>query len=257
LQGTYTQRYNARYRERGHVFQGRYKAMMIEPDEQAFTARVSTYIHLNPLRAGLIRWPEEKLGAYVWSSYPAYIGQVHAPAWLELGRVWGSQGFEGRCGSGRGYGRMLERLCGEWATEKGRKLIMGDWNALRRGWCLGDESFREQMGEALARVVEGKRRETYGGEEMREHDERAAERLLVQGLERLGLKREALEGLKKSDARKQVLAWWLRSRTTVSVAWIQEQLKLGFRTSVSNAVACVKSGDDPELLRLHSVVMSD
>ena len=71
LLSTYTLRYNARHRQRGHVFQGRYKAVMIEAGESGFTERVSTYIHLNPLRAGLVRWPEEGLRAYPWSSAPA------------------------------------------------------------------------------------------------------------------------------------------------------------------------------------------
>ena len=56
---TYTLRYNARHKQRGHVFQGRYKAVMIEPEEGGFTERVSTYIHLNPLCARMVRWPEE------------------------------------------------------------------------------------------------------------------------------------------------------------------------------------------------------
>ena len=68
---TYPLRYNARYRQRGHVFQGRYKAVVLEVEASGYTERVSTYIHLNPLRAGLVRWPEEAVWAYPWSRAPA------------------------------------------------------------------------------------------------------------------------------------------------------------------------------------------
>ena len=53
LQGTYMQRYNVRHALCGHLFQGRYKALLIEP-EGIYLQVVSTYIHLNPARAGLV-----------------------------------------------------------------------------------------------------------------------------------------------------------------------------------------------------------
>ena len=56
LQGTYTQRYNSRHEIFGHLFQGRYKAVVVEPEAGNYFAVVSTYVHLNPARAGLIRW---------------------------------------------------------------------------------------------------------------------------------------------------------------------------------------------------------
>jgi len=55
FQGTYTQRYDGLHRLRGHVYQGRYKAIVIDSDEMEFVDRVGTYIHLNPVRAGLVR----------------------------------------------------------------------------------------------------------------------------------------------------------------------------------------------------------
>jgi putative transposase len=66
--GTYTQRYNARHRQRGHLFQGRYRAVPVEADSAEYFQTVSTYIHLNPARAKLIRIGEEKLWRYPWSS---------------------------------------------------------------------------------------------------------------------------------------------------------------------------------------------
>ena len=55
LQATYTQRYNRRHRRFGHLFQGRYKAVIVDPQESAYFQVISTYIHLNPARASFIR----------------------------------------------------------------------------------------------------------------------------------------------------------------------------------------------------------
>jgi putative transposase len=51
LPGTYTQRFNARHRQRGHWFQGRYRAVPVDVEEPEYFQTVSSYIHLNPARA--------------------------------------------------------------------------------------------------------------------------------------------------------------------------------------------------------------
>src|SRR6266853_860196 len=73
LQGAYTQRHNTRHKVRGHLFQGRYKAVVVDGEEEPYFQVASTYIHLNPARAKLIRIGEERLSVYVWSSYPFYL----------------------------------------------------------------------------------------------------------------------------------------------------------------------------------------
>ena len=75
LQGTYTKRFNARHREWGHLFQGRYKAIPVEPGGDYFST-LATYIHLNPVRMKGYDFESEKLQHYCWSSYPAYIGKA-------------------------------------------------------------------------------------------------------------------------------------------------------------------------------------
>jgi REP element-mobilizing transposase RayT len=54
FQGTYSIRFNLRREKRGHVFQGRYKAVLVDPEERSYLPTVSDYIHLNPVRAGLL-----------------------------------------------------------------------------------------------------------------------------------------------------------------------------------------------------------
>lgn len=69
LQGRYTQNYNLKHKTWGHLFQGRYKAILCERD--SYLLELSAYIHLNPVRAGMVKDPRE----YPWSSYIDYMGQ--------------------------------------------------------------------------------------------------------------------------------------------------------------------------------------
>ncbi|MCK5545000.1 MAG: transposase, partial [Desulfobulbaceae bacterium] len=64
INGAYTTYFNIKRKRSGHLFQGRYKAILVEIDEYA--KELSRYIHLNPVRAGMVEKPE----AYQWSSYP-------------------------------------------------------------------------------------------------------------------------------------------------------------------------------------------
>ena len=76
INGAYTTYFNSKRKRAGHLFQGRYKAILIEADEYA--AELSRYLHLNPVKAGMVAKPQE----YEWSSYRYYLGQTATPAWL-------------------------------------------------------------------------------------------------------------------------------------------------------------------------------
>ena len=65
LNGVYTQRFNRVYQRVGHVFQGRYKAIMVE--KEAYFLELARYVVLNPVRARMVGSP----GDYAWSSYRA------------------------------------------------------------------------------------------------------------------------------------------------------------------------------------------
>src|SRR5882724_11633231 len=102
LQSAYTQRYNSRHKVFGHLFQGRYKAVVVDGEEPMYFQVASTYIHLNPARAGLIRIGDERLKSYKWSSYPWYLDRAgNKPEWVHCARVMGSLGLAEK--DGRGY----------------------------------------------------------------------------------------------------------------------------------------------------------
>ncbi|PYJ01489.1 MAG: hypothetical protein DMF00_04750 [Verrucomicrobia bacterium] len=68
--GSYTQRFNRRHRLWGHLFGGRYKALLVDGRPGgAYLRRVCDYVHLNPVRAGMLG-NKEKVHRFRWSSYP-------------------------------------------------------------------------------------------------------------------------------------------------------------------------------------------
>jgi REP element-mobilizing transposase RayT len=83
----YTTRLNRRHKLFGHVFSGRYKALLVDGSGDGYLKTVCDYVHLNPARARLLA-PDEPLSAYPWSSYPWYgAARAHRPGWLRVDRL--------------------------------------------------------------------------------------------------------------------------------------------------------------------------
>lgn len=83
INGAYTNYYNTKRRRSGHLFQGRFKALLVDAD--AYAKELSRYIHLNPVRAGIAATP----GVYPWSSFRAYAGESAPPPWLNRNFILG------------------------------------------------------------------------------------------------------------------------------------------------------------------------
>lgn len=86
INGAYTTYFNVKRKRVGHLFQGRYKAILVEADEYAL--ELSRYIHLNPVRAGMVERP----GQYEWSSYNDYVRPTLGHDWLCRELIWGLLG---------------------------------------------------------------------------------------------------------------------------------------------------------------------
>lgn len=78
LNGHYTIYFNKRHRRYGHLFQGRYKAILV--DKNNYLLELSRYIHLNPVRAGVLSKPED----YSYSSMVYYLAKGALPPWLNV-----------------------------------------------------------------------------------------------------------------------------------------------------------------------------
>jgi REP element-mobilizing transposase RayT len=226
LQGTYTQRYNRRHRTRGHLFQGRYKAVPVESANAGYWEAVSSYIHLNPARAGLLRIGQDRLKSYPWSSYRWYVGdRASAPPWLERSRVMSALGLGPN--ERRRYESQLESRVLELGLKAGRADLEKQWKELRRGWYAGSPSFGERLRAQMGEALRGRQAESHSGGAKREHGEQAAERLLAAGLAKFQMSADDLARGPKVTLQKAALSGWLRTHTTVSLRWVAERLQMG------------------------------
>ena len=231
-QTTVTARFNRRHHLSGHLFQGRYKAVVVDPEERSYFGVLSDYIHLNPVRARLVGL-DERLFDYAWSSYRHYVLAAGRPAWFEPRDVLGELGWKDAGGGRRAYAERMRRRAGE-ELASAEHLEVGEW---RRGWCLGGPAFRERMLGLLEAAGErlGSRSRRDAAVE-HDHGEETAGRLFEAGLQQLGLQVEELAELPKGDPRKLALAALIRHRTAVPNAWIAERLQMGHVSRVGHGV---------------------
>ncbi|MDD5297128.1 MAG: transposase [Rhodocyclaceae bacterium] len=133
MNGVYTQYVNRSHGRVGHVFQGRYKAILVEKDR--YLLELARYVVLNPLRAGMVR----ELGEWPWSSYPAMIGKTGAPAWLQTDWLLGQFGAVRR--------RAQDRFEDFVRAGVGLPAL---WDKLSHQIFLGDDEFVSHMQDRIA-----------------------------------------------------------------------------------------------------------
>lgn len=221
--GTYTSRFNRRHKLFGHLFSGRHKALIVDGSGNGYLKTVCDYVHLNPVRAKLILL-EQPLAAYRWSSYPEYLKRPGQRAvWLRVDRLFGEMGIPQDSPAGREqFQRMME--------DRRQGDEPGEWKALRRGWCFGEEQFRAELLEQMS----GKMGAHHGGEERAETALARAQRLLNEELQQRGWDEKELERRRKGDEQKVRMARRLRHETTMTWDWIAAQLHMGAGASVAN-----------------------
>jgi putative transposase len=147
LNGVYTQRINRKHKRVGHVFQGRYKAIIVQ--KQTYLLELARYIVLNPVRARMVRaardWP--------WSSYRATAGIADTPSWLATD--WILSSFSDK------RTEAIERYKAFVAEEKNQPAL---WEQLKNQIYLGTDAFVEKMqskkppSEDLSEIPLGQRR---------------------------------------------------------------------------------------------------
>ncbi len=133
LNGVYTQAFNRAHQRVGHVFQGRYKAILVE--KESHLLELCRYIVLNPVRAGMVSKPDE----WKWSSYQstAYAGKV--PEYLTIDWVLG-QFAEEKTAARQRYRKFIA---------DGLTLEARPWEKLVGQVFLGSENFVARLGELL------------------------------------------------------------------------------------------------------------
>lgn len=222
LQGTFGNRFNAYRKERGHVFQSRYKSLLIESGD-ALLGLVN-YIHLNPVRARMLTLDE--LRTYPYSSYPRFFKRT-VPAPLVREAFLTTLGFPDSLRGMRQYAERLE-ICEEGDQSRQAELV----RKYCRGWAVASPGYRRELQKEFAKMEE--QGASWGGREVGELREYQWEKRLEELLE--------TEGKTEQDARKEAKsALWkvriareLRRGTLASNAWIAEHLHMGHPTRVTN-----------------------
>ncbi len=126
---TFTRRFHTHKHTSGHLFQGRFKSLLVEND--AYLLQLSCYIHRNPLRAGMVA----RLADYPWSSYPFYAYKKKPPAWLRTDLILGRFNTANRHAA---YRRKVER----YSDQDGHL-----WDEVKYGLAYGSPNFIARLKE--------------------------------------------------------------------------------------------------------------
>jgi putative transposase len=135
INAKFAQAFNRRHGVVGHLFQSRFKAILVDRD--AYLMELCRYVELNPVRAGLVAAPAD----WYWSSYRAHVGLDLAPGWLD------TDGLHGHL-LGRDARTLEDRRCSQ---DRYERLVLdgrddGFWQrSLRQDIYLGDEEFIDRV----------------------------------------------------------------------------------------------------------------
>ena len=170
LNGVYTQNFNLRHRKTGHLFQGRFKAILVERD--GYLLELARYVVLNPVRTKTVRKP----GEYAWSSYRATVGLEPAPQGLSISWMM-SQFAKKKPVARKRYADFVLSGIGQ----------PSPWQFLRGQVLLGSDKFVERMAPLL------------NGNKQKEKAKRKE-------LGRRPTLKKLLSGIKTMEARNQAIA---------------------------------------------------
>ena len=123
---SYATYFNRKRDRHGHLFQGRFKAILIDADE--YLKHLSRYIHLNPVRAKIVASPAE----YLWSSYGAFIGQQDTPQFLETNWLLSNFGK---------HKKQARRSYQDFVEKVDAKSLENPSDQVSEGFLLGDGNF--------------------------------------------------------------------------------------------------------------------
>jgi len=213
LNTSYTNWFKAEHAIVGVIFQGRYKSVLV--DEDSYVKVLSAYIHLNPLRAGIVK----DLSEYKWSSYLDYEGRKKSIERLDTEFILNQFGED--IGSARRRYREFV------LSNRDRESPLKD---SYRGIALGGEAYIEKIKERISSV--GRQREIT---ETRLEDRHSPEEIMELMMDKLQIEREEIFSKKRGNVYRKLALYLIRSRTRLSLKEIGEVFKMDY-AAVSQAV---------------------
>jgi putative transposase len=243
MQNTYTRRFNLRHQLWGHLFGGRYKAVLVESGEFGcgdYLSNLIDYVHLNPVRGGIVDGkPTASLIDYPWSSLSRgyALAPRKRPPWLKTDEGFGIVGLQDSAGGRRRYVRRLEEQARQSPNAPEAPEHQSLQSTLRRGWYWGSEQFRAFLLEKADPTAIRRNRNYQSTQMGRDHARSEAEALMRQGLKRFKLSQGDLESLPGSDPRKVAIADSIHKRTTTPLGWTAERLQMKSAANVSQQLS--------------------
>ena len=222
VQGTFAKRFNRFRGESGHLFQGRFKSLIVEPGRHL--VNLVNYIHLNPVQSGLC--PMDELMRYRWSSLYHFPKRRLRPDFLDAS--W--MDYEDGLGDTRSGWRRYQQFLGLRIPEDPEEVRQIE-QELCRGWCIGGKDFKQAIAKDLLGTEGAIQLERDGLSEFNQHIWQAA---LEACLHRLGFSQADATQAKYSERWKLAIASKLKRETSVTNRWLARQLSMGVPNSVSN-----------------------
>ena len=220
LQATFANKFNRLRGEHGHLFQGRYKSLLVEEGEAL--GQVCHYLHLNPVRAGVV--PVDQLAQYRHSSY--WYLQRKRPTCLSLMTALAEAG--GLADTQAGWRSYQDYLA--WQAESGPAGRNKAYASLSRGWALGSKEFKTALVKDHALAAHTRAWEVSGAKEVRLVQWEMA---LARGLQTVRRSQNDLATAAKSADWKLALAEWLKTTTQATNGWLSEKLHMGVPAALS------------------------
>ena len=253
LQNTYTRRFNTRHRLWGRLFGDRYKAVPVEGGGYYYEILVD-YIHLNPVRAGLVRIDRgQSLLDYPWSSATGgyLLPPRKRPKWLAASDgLKAFQCADTAAGRRTWLERLERRASDEEAERCGLPSLGSEADArrshLRRGWYWGSQEFAERLlriGEPA--LKKARHRDYRASLEIKAHGEEVAGRLVAEGLAAAGLTAADLSKLPGSDKRKVAIATVICQNTTMKLQWVSDRLFMRSAANTSQQIRRFRNAPPP------------
>ena len=238
LQGTFSVRFNRLRHEHGHLFQGRYKSLVVDP--ASGLGPLCHYIHLNPVRARLCA--AKRLGEWRWSSTSWLMMPSRRPGWYDPRAALAHAG--GLKDTAAGRQQYLEYL--GWLAEDEPARRQQRFEKMCQGWVIGRREFAIEVAVEQREAIGLRRRLTA---ELREVHIALWEEALTELLRRLDRQRDDLERDGKAAEWKLALAAALKSRTTATNRWLGATLRMGNLYEVSRKVAAWTRHPDSKLAK--------
>lgn len=218
LNGVYTQKFNRRHKRTGHLFQGRYKAILVQ--KGAHLLELCRYVVLNPVRAKMVKHPKE----WKWSSYRTTAGMAPNEAWLEIDWVLGQFGAK----------RLKAQKQYEKFVKEGMKAPKSPWEEVKGIYYGGDELKKQLKG--LLRKKEDLEIPLYH----RRLEKSAPEKILERIARVYRVKvSELLKVTRKPNEGRDVAVWLLRKEGGLGLKEIGERLGVRY-SAVGNRMGAIR-----------------